>query len=242
LPEEQHEHGADLTSMSRVLVIDGDLAVNTAVETTLELYGYDVTVAEDSRSGLAAAEQSRFDLIIVDIFMPGMDGLASIRRLKELAPSVPVVALSGFCFRNSAGPAPDFLAMAAKLGAAGSLQKPFAARELLNIVSASLTGGTPEPLLIPLPKTPDATGANTLLGDIEVPANIASSEPRAPGHPARPQNIVPMPPLTLSEPTSVPAESVPAEVASLPALPIQSPDAAAPASPSPASEPAGPPN
>jgi CheY-like chemotaxis protein len=79
-------------------------------------------------------------VIIVDIFMPGMDGLETIRVFKKSAPEVPVIAMSGFMFRDSAKPAPNFLSMATKLGAAYSLAKPFRPKDLLRAVEYCLTG------------------------------------------------------------------------------------------------------
>src|SRR2546423_15669452 len=104
--------------MPRVLVVDDDKAVRTVIKTVLELEGFDVVVAEDGRSGIAAIQSYSFDVVIVDIFMPGMDGLETIRVFNKYAPSVPVIAISGFLFRDSSIPAPDFLSMATKLGAA----------------------------------------------------------------------------------------------------------------------------
>ena len=124
--------------MSRVLVIDDDRAVRTAIKTVLEHNGFDVVVAEDGRSGIAEVQGRAFDVVIVDIFMPGMDGLETIRAFIKHAPTVPVIAISGFLFRDSAKPAPDFLAMATKLGAAYSLHKPFRPKELLRVVEACL--------------------------------------------------------------------------------------------------------
>src|SRR5215813_1454172 len=133
---------AELTSMARVLVIDDDAAVRTAITTVLKHQGLDVVAVKDGQSGIEAIQQDKFDVVIVDIFMPGMDGLESIRAFKRHAPSVPVIAISGFMFRDSSRPAPDFLAMATKLGAAYALHKPFRAAELLRLVEACLTDAT----------------------------------------------------------------------------------------------------
>jgi CheY-like chemotaxis protein len=104
--------------MPRVLVVDDDKAIRSVIKTVLELEGFDVVVAEDGRRGIAAIQSHNFDVVIVDIFMPGMDGLETIRVFNRHAPSVPVIAISGFLFRDSSIPAPDFLSMATKLGAA----------------------------------------------------------------------------------------------------------------------------
>jgi CheY-like chemotaxis protein len=129
--------------MPRVLVVDDDKAVRTVIKTVLELEGFDVFVAEDRRSGIAAIQSHSFDVVIVDIFMPGMDGLETIRVFNKHAPSVPVIAISGFLFRDSSSPAPDFLSMATKLGAAHSLHKPFPPKDLLRVVEACLSDDGP---------------------------------------------------------------------------------------------------
>jgi CheY-like chemotaxis protein len=125
--------------MPRVLVVDDDKAIRSVIKTVLELEGFDVVVAEDGRRGIAAIQSHNFDVVIVDIFMPGMDGLETIRVFNRHAPSVPVIAISGFLFRDSSIPAPDFLSMATKLGAAYSLHKPFRPKDLLRVVEACLT-------------------------------------------------------------------------------------------------------
>jgi DNA-binding response OmpR family regulator len=124
--------------MQHILVIDDDTSVRRAVKTLLEHEGFDVTAAEDGRAGVEALQGATFDLVIVDIFMPGMDGLETITALHKFAPGVPIIAMSGFMFRDSSAPAPDFLAMATKLGAACSLHKPFRPRELVAAVQACL--------------------------------------------------------------------------------------------------------
>jgi CheY-like chemotaxis protein len=124
--------------MARILVVDDDRAVRTAIQTLLEYEGFDVTLADGGHHGLEALENGAFDVVIVDIFMPGMDGLETIKAFHLQAPSVPIIAMSGFIFRDSTGPAPDFLKMATKLGAAYSLHKPFRPRELLQAVENCL--------------------------------------------------------------------------------------------------------
>jgi CheY-like chemotaxis protein len=126
--------------MARILIIDDDSAVRAAVRLLLEREGYEVVDAEDGRGGIAALKGGVFDIVICDIFMPGMDGLETIREFHRHDPDVPVIAISGFTFRHSA---PDFLTMATKLGAAFSLHKPFRPPELLQAVQACLTRSVP---------------------------------------------------------------------------------------------------
>jgi CheY-like chemotaxis protein len=124
--------------MPRILVVDDDLSVRLATQTLLEQEGYDVVIAGCGREGIEAITQTTFDAVIVDIFMPGMDGLETITAFHRHAPGVPVIAMSGFLFRNSSTPAPDFLSMSTKLGAAYSLHKPFRPRDLLEAIEACL--------------------------------------------------------------------------------------------------------
>jgi CheY-like chemotaxis protein len=127
--------------MPRILVVDDDLSVRVATQTLLEREGYDVVVADSGRNGIEAITSASFDAVIVDIFMPGMDGLDTIKAFNRQAPGVPVIAMSGFMFRNSSAPAPDFLGMSTKLGAAYSLHKPFRPGELIKAIESCLGGG-----------------------------------------------------------------------------------------------------
>jgi len=138
--------------MPRILVVDDDPLVCTTIRTALETHGYDVVTADGGLSGLRALESAAFDLMIVDIFMPQMNGFESIRLFHERAVNVPLIAISGYVFAEHLSPAPDFLRMALELGASRCLRKPFTATALLGAVELSLSearektiGGTAEP-------------------------------------------------------------------------------------------------
>jgi CheY-like chemotaxis protein len=101
--------------MTRVLIVDDDPMVCAAIEIYLERQGFDVTIADGGEAGLRALEEAGFDLMLVDIFMPHMRGFESIRIFHERAPTIPLVAMSGYAFANLDSPAPDFLRMALEL-------------------------------------------------------------------------------------------------------------------------------
>ena len=124
--------------MTQVLVVDDDPMVCMAIEIYLERHGFEVTIADGGEAGLRALEDSSFDLMIVDIFMPHMRGFESIRIFHERAPAIPLVAMSGYAFANLDSPAPDFLRMALELGAARCLRKPFTPAALLTIIDECL--------------------------------------------------------------------------------------------------------
>jgi two-component system, OmpR family, response regulator MprA len=107
----------------RVLVIDDEPAVRSALERALRLDGYDVVLAEDGAAGLARAETAGPDAIVLDILMPGVDGLEVCRRLRARENRVPILMLTA---RD--GVADRVTGLDA--GADDYLVKPFALEEL----------------------------------------------------------------------------------------------------------------
>jgi len=131
-------------SMTRVLVIDDDQSIRTAIEALLRRQDCVTVSADSARAGIKIFETSPFDLVMVAIFMPGMNGLETIKGFRERSPTVPILAMSGFRFRNSLMVAtPDFLEMASKLGATYCLQKPFGPQQLMEAFNACLGARRP---------------------------------------------------------------------------------------------------
>ncbi len=124
--------------MAQVLIIEDDASVGGAIRLTLTRHGIDAVHALDAPAGIQAFESTSFDLVIVDLFMPEMSGLEIIRKFRCLAPTVPMLAMSGFRFRESMDPGLDYLGMAGKVGAAAVLSKPFTPRQLTVAVEAIL--------------------------------------------------------------------------------------------------------
>jgi CheY-like chemotaxis protein len=125
--------------MTRILVIDDDQSVRIAIQTLLLDQDCVAILAVDGGAGIRTFESGFFDLVMVDIFMPGIDGLEVIKRFRESAPRVPIIAMSGFRFRGACvAPVPDFLGMAAKFGATYCLQKPFGPQQLMAAVNGCL--------------------------------------------------------------------------------------------------------
>jgi CheY-like chemotaxis protein len=124
--------------MPHILVVDDDPMVCMAIEVYLERHNFQVTIADGGEAGLHALEEAKFDLMIVDIFMPHMRGFESIRIFHERAPAVPLIAMSGYAFANLNSPAPDFLRMTLELGASRCLRKPFTPVALLTVINECL--------------------------------------------------------------------------------------------------------
>lgn len=124
--------------MAKILIVDDDHAVQATIKLLLERAGHSVVVASDGRKGLAIFESERFDLLFLDIFMPGMDGLETMRLVHQRQPLIPIIVISGKPIPADASAGPDFLTMATKLGAVYSLQKPFKPAALLAAVASCL--------------------------------------------------------------------------------------------------------
>jgi len=132
-------------AMARILVVDDDPVMQMTIRLFLERAGYSVVVADDGRKGLAAFKTGHFDLVLLDIFMPTMDGLEAMKLVRELRPKIPIIAMSCRPATPDSGSEPDFLAMATKLGAVRSLPKPFKPAVLLAAVADCLAAATEPP-------------------------------------------------------------------------------------------------
>lgn len=121
-------------SAERLLVIEDDPDLLAVMVRVLTRAGYGVDAAASGKKGLAAAEASQPSLVLTDIIMSDMDGIEVLLALKKRRPDVPVVAVSG----GGRLPGSEFLDLASRLGAAGTLCKPFSSEELLAIVQETL--------------------------------------------------------------------------------------------------------
>jgi DNA-binding response OmpR family regulator len=128
--------------MRRILVIEDDPSVGAAIQMMLDREGCDTVHALDADTGMQAFKSADFDLAIVDIFMPGANGLEIIAEFRNRSPDVPILAMSGFRFRGSMDSGLDFLGMATDAGANVCLRKPFTVEQLTAAVHASV-GPTP---------------------------------------------------------------------------------------------------
>ncbi len=107
----------------RVLVIDDDPGVRDYLEALVTRQGYEVFAAAGGEEALQSLEQSRPDLVTLDVVLPGMDGLETLRQLKQKLADVPVIMLSGHGQART-------IVEAMKLGASDFLRKPFEVEEL----------------------------------------------------------------------------------------------------------------
>jgi CheY-like chemotaxis protein len=124
--------------MARILIIDDDQAVLRATTIMLEARGFDVLAVGNGQAGVDAVKAGAFDAVIVDLFMPGMDGLATTRAIHQESPATPIIAVSGFMFQGRCPAMPDFHPMATEAGAVASLYKPLRPNELVQAITDAM--------------------------------------------------------------------------------------------------------
>lgn len=118
------------TSLGRILVVDDDPNLGEVVARYLQKEGYDVEVVTDGRIGLERALATLPDLLVLDLMLPGLDGIEVFKRLRRVAP-IPVVMLTA---RGSE----EDRVTGLELGADDYVAKPFSPRELTARVKAVL--------------------------------------------------------------------------------------------------------
>ncbi len=123
-----------------ILIVEDDPDIVELLQYTLEREGYPVLVAKDGERGLAEARRRKPGLVLLDLMLPGMDGLEICRALKADATTrpIPVVMLT------AKGEESDVV-LGLELGAEDYVRKPFSPRELIARVRAALRRGAPQP-------------------------------------------------------------------------------------------------
>ena len=123
--------------MASILVVDDDEGVRRVLHRILSKSGHEVLEAADGAHALTLCRESLPELALIDMYMPGQDGIETMRFLRKEAPHLKVIAMSGEQLEVSVG----VLQMASMLGAVGVLRKPFEINEVIEAVNAALGEG-----------------------------------------------------------------------------------------------------
>ncbi|WKE66739.1 sigma-54 dependent transcriptional regulator [Gallaecimonas kandeliae] len=114
--------------MTRVLIVEDDAALSEALVDTLELAGFKVDTASSGEEALLSLKEQDCQIVVSDVQMAGMDGMALLRSLRKSHPELPVLLMTAHAKVNDA-------VEAMKLGAIDYMAKPFAPQVLINMVS-----------------------------------------------------------------------------------------------------------
>jgi len=117
-----------------VLVIDDETNIRKTLEGVLSDDGYDVILAGDGAQGLEVFSRSFVDAVLLDVWMPGMDGIETLKKIRETYPIVPVIMISGHGTIDTA-------VKAVKMGAFDFIEKPISLTKLLITLSRAIEQG-----------------------------------------------------------------------------------------------------
>lgn len=113
--------------MSGILIVEDEKEIREMLKISLKRHKYTVLEAVDGKDAILHFKPSMTDLVITDLIMPDEDGLKVIMKLRELKPSIKIIAISG---GGKVGPG-SYLNLAKALGADAVFSKPFSINELI---------------------------------------------------------------------------------------------------------------
>jgi len=119
----------------RVLLVDDEKDLTAYLAKRLAARGMEVETASDGASALQAVQRSIPDVVVLDMLMPGMDGIQTLGALHERHPDLPVIILSGHGAEEQA-------ARGARLGAIDYLHKPCDLQQLVDAITGAVTAGS----------------------------------------------------------------------------------------------------
>ena len=126
-PTKAIDFGAEARTQFRILVVDDELVVRDSLKEWLEDEGFQVDMAESGAEALEKLAKDKFSLMLLDIKMPGMDGVEVLKRSKEIHPDLPVVMMTAYATVETA-------VEAMKFGALDYLMKPFDPDSLVPLI------------------------------------------------------------------------------------------------------------
>jgi len=133
-------------STSRLLIIDDEPGIRESLETLLTLEGFHVTLAQDGAHGLEALSREEFDLLLLDLALPGESGIDLLPRIKRMHPQLPVIMITAF---GTVGNVVD----AIRAGAENFVQKPWDNEKLLADIRSAIARHKAEAEVIQLKRT-----------------------------------------------------------------------------------------
>ena len=130
-------HKNSLGTKGNILVVDDEETIRVLFKETLEELGHRVVAVETGSTGLELVKQQDFDLVFLDLKMPGMDGAELFHQIKTIKPKLPVTIITGY-------PSSDIMTRALAQGPFGMMNKPFTESDIIAAVNTFLRFATEE--------------------------------------------------------------------------------------------------
>jgi len=131
--------------MAKILVIDDEEHIRIVLKEVLERAGYDVCVAPDGKEGLEMLAEQGADLVITDVIMPGIDGVATVQKIRKKFVNTRIIVISGggnvapLEYEPGAIATNAYLESARNAGADRTMTKPFDRQELIDAINELMT-------------------------------------------------------------------------------------------------------
>ena len=123
---------AKMSDKKRILIVDDDEVVRWSYLRSLESISCNVEAASDGEQALQTMERNPFDVVLLDMRMPGQDGLSVLRTIKQKWPESEVVIITGY-------PTVDSAKEAVQLGAYDYVAKPVGPQDVINLTDGAIT-------------------------------------------------------------------------------------------------------
>ncbi|HEV2709050.1 MAG TPA: sigma-54 dependent transcriptional regulator [Edaphobacter sp.] len=137
---------ARIAGIPRILIIDDENAIRESLDTLLTLEGFTVTLASDGVSGLDLLSRNEYDLLLLDLALPGESGIDLLPRIVEMQPNLPVIMITAY---GTVGNVVD----AIRAGAENFVQKPWDNEKLLADIRTAIAKHRAEEEVIQLKRT-----------------------------------------------------------------------------------------
>ncbi len=116
---------------TNILVVDDEFSTRETLKGVLEDRGYQVAVAEDGLTAIEMAKKTHFDIMFIDVVMPGIDGFKTLEEIKKIDPKTKVIMMTGYDIE-------DFVEKAVSRGAFTHMSKPLDTVELLQLTTNAI--------------------------------------------------------------------------------------------------------
>jgi DNA-binding NtrC family response regulator len=143
--------------MSTILVVDDDFYIREIFKELLSKEGHIIYTASTGEAGIPIVKEHLPDLVIMDVFLPGMNGIDTFRAIREIEPKIPVIILTAFGTTDNA-------IEATKLGAFDYVLKPFKIPDMLVLIERALEAGRFIRSKVEINGVPEKTGSDAIIG------------------------------------------------------------------------------